>query len=134
MLQARADFIAPANTYLVPAAVLCTLDLARAEPSAYVSQRDQGKPAQEASCYHVIEDTMLLPGKRKCDLVLALRRLFVHSAARARGTATARDRKVNRAREKLERLVHGLGTNYLPDLTAVTARVYRALSQWSSIG
>lgn len=57
------------------------------------------------------------------DPVLTLRRVFVHSSARAQAAATARARKLDRAAGDLARLSRGLGSRHYPDAEAVTARI-----------
>ncbi len=57
------------------------------------------------------------------DPTFTLRRVFVHSTARAQAAATARAKKLNRARDDLDRLVRGLGSRHYPDTNAVTARI-----------
>ena len=47
----------------------------------------------------------------------------MHSSARAQAAATARAKKLDRARDDLDRLVRGLGSRHYPDPAAVTARV-----------
>jgi hypothetical protein len=49
--------------------------------------------------------------------------VFVHSTARAHAAATARTKKLDRARDDLDRLVRGLGSRHYPDEKAVTARI-----------
>ena len=66
---------------------------------------------------------MELSGPRKRDPVRTVGTVFVHSSARAGAIRLARDRKLVRAREDLERLSRGLGTRHYPDAAAVTARV-----------
>jgi hypothetical protein len=66
---------------------------------------------------------MPLAGPRKRDPVLALRRVFVHSSARAGAAATARTKKLQRARDDLERLERGLGSRHYPTEAKVTARL-----------
>jgi transposase len=66
---------------------------------------------------------MTLPGPRKSDPVLRLRRVFVHSCARATAAATARTKKLQRAGEDLDRLTRGLGSRHYPDEAAVRARI-----------
>ena len=58
---------------------------------------------------------MNLAGPRKSDPVLALRRVFVHSSARADAAVKARALKLERARGDLERLERGLGSRHYPD-------------------
>ncbi|PKW17098.1 IS1634 family transposase [Saccharopolyspora spinosa] len=123
MIDAGVGFIAPASKAYAPAARLAALDLDSATQVDYVAQRDTGKPAAARGRWHVSEDTMTLAGKRKRDPVLALRRVFVHSTARAHAAATARAKKLDRARDDLDRLARGLGSRHYPDEKAVTARV-----------
>jgi transposase len=123
IMAAGVDFIAPASKTYVPAGVLASLDLAAATPVDYLAERDAGKPPNQRGSYRVIEDTMTLVGKRKADPVLRVRRVFVWSSARAGAAATARARKLDRARDDLERLARGLGGRHYPDADAVTARL-----------
>jgi hypothetical protein len=66
---------------------------------------------------------MTITGRRQRDPVLGLRRVFVWSSARAGAAAAARARKLDRAREDLERLARGLGSRHYPDAAAVQARL-----------
>lgn len=128
MIDAGAGFIAPASKAYTPAAVLAGLDLDSATEVGYVAQRDAGTPADQRGRWRVTEDTMTLTGKRKRDPVLTLRRVFVHSTARARAAATARARKLDRATADLDRLVNGLGSRHYPDQNAVTTRITKIAS------
>jgi transposase len=123
IMAAGVDFIAPASKTYVPAEVLAALDPAMATPVDYVAERDQGKPPEQRGSYRVVEDTMTITGKRKADPVLQVRRVFVWSSARAGAAATARARKLERARDDLERLTRGLGSRHYPDPGAVQARL-----------
>jgi hypothetical protein len=89
----------------------------------YLAERDAGKPPTQRGSYRVVEDTITITGKRATDPVLRVRRVFVWSSARAGAAATARARKLDRAREDLERLTRGLGSRHYPDAQAATARV-----------
>jgi hypothetical protein len=122
-MAAEVDFIAPASKTYVPAEVLAGLDVQAAAPVDYLAERDAGKPPEQRGSYRVVEDTMTIAGKRKADPVLHLRRVFVWSSARAGAAATARTRKLDRARGDLERLTRGLGSRHYPDAETVTARV-----------
>ena len=117
------DFIAPASKTYVPAEVLAGLDVQAAVPVDYLAERDAGKPPDRRGSYRVIEDTMTLVGKRKADPVLRVRRVFVWSSARAGAAATARARKLDRARDDLERLARGLGSRHYPTVDKVQARL-----------
>jgi transposase len=66
---------------------------------------------------------MTITGRRKRDPVLRLRRVFVWSSARAGAAATARARKLDRARDDLERLTRGLGSRHYPDVASVKTRL-----------
>jgi transposase len=123
MITSGTGFIAPASKAYTPAATLAALDLDGATEVDYVAERDAGKPAAERGRWRVTEDTMTLAGKRKRDPVLTLRRVFVHSTTRAHAAATARAKKLDRARDDLDRLVRGLGCRHYPDEKAVTARI-----------
>ncbi|MFA1544646.1 IS1634 family transposase [Actinomadura monticuli] len=116
-------FVAPASKTYVPAAQLAGLSLERATGVDHVAQRDAGKPADRRGAWHVVEDAMSLAGPRKRDPVLALRRVFVHSSARAQAAATARAKKLDRARDDLQRLERGLGTRHYPTVEKVQARL-----------
>ena len=49
---------------------------------------------------------------------ITVRRVFVHSTARAGAAKIARGRKLDRAREDLDRLTRGLGSRHNPDEAA----------------
>jgi len=66
---------------------------------------------------------MTLTGPRKRDPTVTVRRVFVHSSARAQAAATNRARKLDRARDDLGRLHRGLGSRHYPDVEAVAARI-----------
>ncbi|MFL6101718.1 MAG: IS1634 family transposase [Actinomycetes bacterium] len=123
IMAAEVEFIAPASKTYVGAEVLAALDPAAATPVDYLAERDQGKPPDQRGSYRVVEDTMTLAGKRQRDPVLHLRRVFVWSSARADAAATARAKKLDRARDDLQRLTRGLGSRHYPNAHAVTARL-----------
>src|SRR5258708_17698262 len=66
---------------------------------------------------------MDLPGPRKADPPVHLRRILVSSPANAAGAARARARKLASATEDLDRLVRTAGTRFHPTADAVAARV-----------
>jgi hypothetical protein len=72
---------------------------------------------------------MSVAGPRKSDPVLTLRRVFVHSSARAEAAGKARALKLDPARGDLERLERGLGSRHYPDAGKVEARVAVITSQ-----
>ena len=123
MINAGVDFIAPASKTYVPAATLARCELADAAAVAYLAERDSAKKPQARGSYRVSEDTMTLIGRHKRDRPLILRRIFVHSTARAGAAVSARTKKLDRARDDLHRLGRGLGGRHYPTPAAVTARV-----------
>jgi transposase len=123
LVNAKVTFIAPASKNYVAVGVLGCQDLSDTVEVDYVAARDAGKDPDQRGRWHVREDVMTLPGPRKRDPVLTLRRIFVHSSARAAAAAIARTKKLDRARDDLDRLVRGLGSRHYPDPAAVTARV-----------
>jgi transposase len=64
-----------------------------------------------------------MTGRRKADPAVALRRIFVHSSARAQAAVTARAKKLQRARDDLGKLENGLGKRHYPTVDKVEARV-----------
>ena len=123
MGQAGVAFIAPASKTYVDADVPATQDAAAATPVDYTASRDQDRPPDQRGRYRVTEDTMTLHGKRTRDPALPVRRVFVWPGARADAARANRARKLDRARDDLERLARGLGGRHYPDPDAVTARV-----------
>jgi transposase len=123
MIATGVEFIAPGSKTYVPARVLAALTTDTATEVDYTAERDAGTPAGQRGRWRVTEDTMTLAGPRPKDPVLAVRRVFVHSTARARAAATARAKKLDRARDDLDRLGRGLGSRHYPDEKAVIERV-----------
>lgn len=123
MLDAGVTFVAPASKNYVSAAELAAQDQAAATVADYVAERDERLAVEARGSYRVSEDTMVLTGPRKADPALELRRVFVWSSARAGAAAAARTKKLDRARDDLERLGRGLGSRHYPDPDAVEARV-----------
>ncbi len=103
--------------------MLAGCDHATATPVDYVADRDATRPPERRGHYRVLEDTMSITGPRKKDPSFTLRRVFVHSSARAAAAATARAKKLDRARDDLARLSRGLGSRHYPSTQAVTARI-----------
>lgn len=123
MIGAGVEFIAPASKTYVPATVLAGLNLDGTVEVDYVAQRDVTAPVEARGRWRVTEDTMALAGPRKSDPVASLRRVFVHSSTRAQAAVTARAKKLDRARDDLERLTRGLGSRHYPTEAAVTERI-----------
>jgi transposase len=122
MIGAKVTFLAPASKAFVPAPVLAGCDYAAATPVDYVAERDTTRPAERRGHYRVLEDTMTVTGKPK-DPSYTVRRVFVHSSARADAAATARAKKLDRARDDLGRLTRGLGSRHYPTEDKVAARI-----------
>ena len=123
MVTAKVTFLAPASKAFVSAEVLAGCDYNTATPVNYVAQRDLNRPADQRGQYRVVEDSMTITGPRKSDPSHTVRRVFVHSSARASAAATARAKKLDRARDDLGRLTRGLGSRHYPTVEAVTARI-----------
>lgn len=123
MIEARVDFVAPASKAYVGADTLAACDLENATGVDYVAERDLDKPAETRGTYRVTEDTMVITGKNKTDPPLHLRRVFVWSSARSSAAQTARAKKLDRARDDLERLTRGLGGRYYRTERQVNDRI-----------
>ncbi len=124
MVTADVTFLAPASKAFVSAQVLAGCDYDSAMPVPYVADRDLHLPADQRGHYRVIEDTMTVTGPRKSKgPSYTVRRVFVYSSARAGAAATARAKKLDRARDDLERLTRGLGSRHYPTVEAVTTRI-----------
>jgi transposase len=116
-------FLAPASKALVPAPVLAARDYDTAAPVDFVAARDRHLSADQRGHYRVAEDTMTISGPRKPDPTITLRRVFVHSSARAQAAEHARAKKLDRARDDLARLTRGLGSRHYPTPDKVAARI-----------
>jgi transposase len=133
MIGSGVTFLAPASKSFVPAHVLAGCDHDSATPAAFLAQREQRLPPDKRGRYRVLEDTMTVTGPRKRDPAYTLRRVFVFSSARAEAARHARDKKLDRAREDLGRLVRGLGSRHYNTVEKVTARV-RAIAEKRRVG
>jgi len=112
---AGVEFIAPASKTYVGADLLAACDWHTATPVEYVAQRDAGKPAQARASYRVLEDAWtMLPPKSRRGPGLELRRIFVWSSANAGAAAASRAKKLDRARDDLQRVTRGLGGRHYP--------------------
>ena len=113
-----------------PPSVPAVLVLRAGLSSKYLTHSDAGKPAAVRGSYRVLEDGgMDLPGPRKADPAVHLRRILVYSTANATGAAKARARKLAAAAEDLNRLVRTAGTRFHPTADAVAARVKAITTQ-----
>ena len=66
---------------------------------------------------------MTITGPLQRDPTITLRRVFVHSSARAEAARHARAKKLDRARDDLNRLTRGLGSQHYPTPAKVAARI-----------
>jgi transposase len=126
VIKQRCTFLAPASKTYVQAAELAACDLEEATEVSYVAGRDAGKRPDQIGRWHVLEDTVpfqIRNSKRKKDPPVVVRRIFVHSSARAQGAAASRAKKLARAQDDLDRLTRGLGSRFYPDQKKVTDRV-----------
>jgi transposase len=115
-------FVAPLAASRVPAGLFAALPAGAGTAVDYTAERDAGKPAARGS-YRVLEDGgMDLPGPRRTDPPVHMRRILVYSPANAEGQAKARARKLANAAEELDRLVRTAGTRFHPTADAVAAR------------
>src|SRR6266852_9616155 len=116
-------FIAPLAAARVPAGLFAALPAGAGTAVDYIAGRDAGKPAAARGSYRVAEDGgMDLPGPRKADPPVQLRRILVYSTANATGAAKARARKLATAAADLDRLVRTAGTRFHPTADAGAAR------------
>ncbi|HEV3294867.1 MAG TPA: DUF4277 domain-containing protein, partial [Streptosporangiaceae bacterium] len=115
-------FVAPLAAARVPTGLFAALPPGAGAAVDYTAERDAGKPAARGG-YRVLEDGgMDLPGPRKSDPPVHLRRILVYSPANADGQAKARARKLATAAEELDRLMRTAGTRFHPTADAVAAR------------
>jgi hypothetical protein len=118
------SFVAPLAAARVPPGLFAALPAGAGTPVDYTAGRDAGKPAGARGIYRVLEDDgMDLPGRRKADPVVHLRRILVYSSANAAGAAKARALKLGKATEDLVKLVRTAGTRFHPGAEAVAARL-----------
>ena len=91
MAAGEVGFVAPLAASRVPAGLFAALPPGAGTEVDYTAARDAGKPAAARGTYRVLEDGgMDIPGPRKNDPAVHLRRILVHSSANATGQAKAR--------------------------------------------
>jgi transposase len=124
MAGAKVTFIGPAPKQHVPGAVLAACDIEAAAEVAYTALRDTGNRWTIAAPGGHMRTTWSCArpeGPKGPDITV--RRVFVHSTARAGAAKIARARKLDRARDDLDRLTRGLGSRHYPDEAAVRNRL-----------
>lgn len=123
LIAAGTGFIAPAPASKVADSVYAALDLDEATVVDYVPLRDEDVPDDKRETYRVLEDIHVLAGPRKQDPKVEVRRILVHSTGNARGQARARDKRLAKAREELDKLQRGAGGRYYNTAAKVAARI-----------
>ncbi|GLV80302.1 IS1634 family transposase [Streptomyces hygroscopicus] len=122
LLSAGVDFIAPVPAAQVKDEVYAALDRAQAQAVDWIPERDTGKPAGERETYRVLEDVHTLAGPRRRDPVHRVRRVLVHSTAVAAGQRRAREKRLARAREEMDKLASAAGGRHYKTREKTAAR------------
>ncbi|MER6335207.1 IS1634 family transposase [Streptomyces sp. NPDC001034] len=123
LIRAECDFIAPAPASTVDDAVYAALDLDMAAVVDYTPARDENTPPERRETYRVLEDTHVLSGPRKRDPQVEVRRILVHSTGNAKGQQRARDKRLAKARDELDKLQRGAGGRYYNTPEKIAARI-----------
>jgi transposase len=123
LTQAGTGFIAPAPASTVDDAVYTALDLDAAIVVDYTPARAENTPAERRETYRVLEDTHVLSGPRKRDPQVEVRRILVHSTGNAKGQQRARDKRLAKARDELDKLQRGAGGRYYNTAEKIAARI-----------
>jgi transposase len=123
LIAAGTDFIAPAPASKVDDRIYAALDLATATVVDYVPLREENVPDDQREIYRVLEDVHVLTGPRKRDPEREVRRILVHSTGNARGQRRAREKRLAKAREELDKLARGAGGRYYNTAAKVAARI-----------
>lgn len=120
---AQVEFIAPLAASATDTAVFAALDPQTAKRVEYVPLRVADRPTMDRPDYRVLEDTHTLTGKRKSDPPITVRRILVHSAGNALAQAKARDKRLAKAREDLDKLARLAGSRYYPTRDNISAKI-----------
>jgi hypothetical protein len=123
LLAAGVGFIAPVPAAQVRDEVYAALDLAQAQAVDWAPERDAGKPAAERERHRVLEDIHTMAGRRKRDPVHRVRRILVHSTAVAAGRRRAREKRLARAGEEMDKLAGAAGGRHYGTHQKITARI-----------
>jgi transposase len=123
LIKSTTPFIAPAPASKVDDAVYAALDLEAAPIVDYNPVRDENTPAEGRETYRVLEDTHVLSGPRKRDPEVEVRRILVHSTGNAKGQQRARDKRLAKAREDLDKLQRSAGGRYYNTAEKIAARI-----------
>ncbi|WP_331742799.1 IS1634 family transposase [Kitasatospora sp. NBC_01300] len=123
LLAAGTAFIAPVPAAQVKDGFYAALDLEAATVVDWVPDRDAGKDPARREVYRVLEDVHTLNGPRKRDPVLSVRRILVHSTGNAAGQQAARNKRLTRAAEDLDKVQRGAGGKYYNTVEKIAARI-----------
>jgi transposase len=123
LIKAGTPFIAAAPASKVDDAVYAALDLEAAAVVDYSPVRDANIPAGQRETYRVLEDTHVLSGPRKRDPEVEVRRILVHSTGNAKGQQRAREKRLAKAREDLDKLQRSAGGRYYNTAEKIAARI-----------
>ncbi|MEV4864662.1 hypothetical protein [Streptomyces ossamyceticus] len=89
----------------------------------YTPARDENTPVGRRETYRVLEDIHVLSGPLKRDPHAEVRRILVHSTGNAKGQQRARDKRLAKARDELDKLQRGAGGRYYNTPEKIAARI-----------
>ncbi len=122
LVAAGIEFTAPLPAARVADGFYAGLDKDTARLVEYVPVRAENTPPDVREVYRVAEDTVILPGPRKSDTPVTLRRVLVHSTGNAAGQQQARDKRLAKATAELDKLAAGAGGRYYNTADKIAAR------------
>lgn len=123
LLAAEVDYIAPVPVSKIGDEFWAGLDLQQAAPVDYTAEREEHLPPEQRGRYRVLQDIQRIPGPRKCDPVLQVRRILVHSTGNAAGQRQARTKRLAKATAELEKVQRGAGGRYYNTAEKLAVRV-----------
>jgi transposase len=123
LIKAEVGFVAPAPAAKVPDELYAGLDLASARVVEYTADRDTGRAPDQREVYRVLEDSHALAGPRTSDPAVELRRILVHSSGNAAGQRSARDKRLRKAADELDKVRAGAGGRYYNTTEKIAARI-----------
>lgn len=123
LLQAGADFIAPVPAAKIGDGFWAGLEVGKAAPVDYTAMREEHLPPERRGRYRVLEDVMDVPGPRKRDPVLSVRRILVHSTGNADGQRQAREKRLAKAADELAKVAGSAGGRFYSTREKIAARV-----------
>ncbi|WP_326770349.1 IS1634 family transposase (plasmid) [Streptomyces sp. NBC_01591] len=123
LLAAEVDFIAPVPASKISDEFWAGLDLQQAAPVDYTAEREEHLPPEQRGHYRVLQDIQRIPGPRKRDPVLQVRRILVHSTGNAAGQRQARTKRLAKATAELEKVQRGASGRYYNTAEKLAARV-----------